>query len=96
VTDKGLPKRTPKVVKPASDATPQRTGGVDADALRRRLGGFHQGAKDGRRDVEAEIASSGNNGGHGVNGEPGDPHDIRTSTTDRTGTEGDTVEEARS
>jgi hypothetical protein len=29
---------------------------VDASALRRRLGGFHQGAESGRRDVEAEIA----------------------------------------
>ncbi|WP_442806762.1 nitrate- and nitrite sensing domain-containing protein [Streptomyces sp. NBC_01750] len=56
VTDKGLPKRTPKVVKPATGAPTERTGSVDAEALRRRLGGFHQGAKDGRRDVEAEIA----------------------------------------
>ncbi|MEU9010401.1 nitrate- and nitrite sensing domain-containing protein [Streptomyces sp. NPDC048479] len=56
VTDKGLPKRTPKVVKPATGAPTERTGSVDAEALRRRLGGFHQGAKDGRRDVEAELA----------------------------------------
>jgi hypothetical protein len=28
---------------------------VDADALRRRLGGFRQGAEAGHRDVEAEI-----------------------------------------
>ncbi|WP_405806131.1 MULTISPECIES: nitrate- and nitrite sensing domain-containing protein [unclassified Streptomyces] len=55
VTDKGLPKRTPKVVKPTS-APGERSGSVDAEALRRRLGGFHQGAKDGRRDAEAEIA----------------------------------------
>ncbi|MEU0088619.1 nitrate- and nitrite sensing domain-containing protein [Streptomyces sp. NPDC006274] len=55
VTDKGLPKRTPKSVQPATAPT-GRTGSVDAEALRRRLGGFHQGAKDGRRDVEAEIA----------------------------------------
>lgn len=55
VTDKGLPKRTPKVVKPTS-APSERSGRVDAEALRRRLGGFHQGAKNGRRDVEAEIA----------------------------------------
>ncbi|MGQ4382832.1 sensor histidine kinase [Streptomyces sp. SAS_270] len=55
VTDKGLPKRTPKISAPAPAARP-RSGGVDAEALRRRLGGFHHGAKEGRRDVEAEIA----------------------------------------
>lgn len=55
VTDKGLPKRTPKLTAPA--ATPKkRSGGVDAEKLRRRLGGFHSGAQAGRRDVEAEIA----------------------------------------
>ena len=36
--------------------TIEATGGVDAEALRRRLGGFHRGAVEGRRDVEAEIA----------------------------------------
>ncbi|WP_171118319.1 nitrate- and nitrite sensing domain-containing protein [Streptomyces sp. Z423-1] len=55
VTDKGLPKRTPRINAPASVPRP-RTGSVDADALRRRLGGFLQGAEAGRRDVEAEIA----------------------------------------
>ncbi|GEC09966.1 histidine kinase [Streptomyces spinoverrucosus] len=55
VTDKGLPKRTPRINAPASAPRP-RTGAVDADALRRRLGGFRQGAEAGRRDVEAEIA----------------------------------------
>jgi hypothetical protein len=29
---------------------------VDAEALRRRLGGFRQGAQAGQRAVEAEIA----------------------------------------
>ncbi|MGW7366753.1 sensor histidine kinase [Streptomyces sp. NPDC054841] len=57
VTDKGLPKRTPKVVAPAG-APKERATSVDAEALRRRLGGFHQGAKDGRRDVEAELAEA--------------------------------------
>ncbi|WP_425264429.1 nitrate- and nitrite sensing domain-containing protein [Streptomyces atriruber] len=56
VTDKGLPKRTPKITAPAAAAPKPRTGSVDAEALRRRLGGFHQGAISGRRDVEAEIA----------------------------------------
>ncbi|MGW1611347.1 sensor histidine kinase [Streptomyces sp. NPDC002285] len=55
VTDKGLPKRTPKITAPAQ-APRRRTGTVDADALRRRLGGFRQGAAAGYRDVQAEIA----------------------------------------
>lgn len=55
VTDKGLPKRTPKITAQAQ-APRQRTGSVDAEALRRRLGGFRQGAQAGYRDVEAEIA----------------------------------------
>lgn len=55
VTDKGLPKRTPKLTAPTA-APKKRTGGVDAERLRQRLGGFHSGAQAGRRDVEAEIA----------------------------------------
>ncbi|MFJ4242373.1 nitrate- and nitrite sensing domain-containing protein [Streptomyces iakyrus] len=55
VTDKGLPKRTPKITAQTT-APRQRSGSVDADALRRRLGGFRQGARAGYRDVEAEIA----------------------------------------
>ncbi|MFC4464367.1 nitrate- and nitrite sensing domain-containing protein [Streptomyces xiangluensis] len=55
VTDKGLPKRTPKINAPAPAARP-RAASVDAEALRRRLGGFHRGAIEGRRDVEAELA----------------------------------------
>ncbi|MFE0334921.1 nitrate- and nitrite sensing domain-containing protein [Streptomyces sp. NPDC058955] len=57
VTDKGLPKRTPQVVRAPSAPTAPRQGSVDAEALRRRLGGFHRGAVAGRRDVEAEIAA---------------------------------------
>ncbi|MFJ6063587.1 nitrate- and nitrite sensing domain-containing protein [Streptomyces tendae] len=56
VTDKGLPKRTPKLTTPAAVPRPRTSGSVDADALRRRLGGFRRGAEAGRRDVEAEIA----------------------------------------
>ncbi|MFI6400655.1 nitrate- and nitrite sensing domain-containing protein [Streptomyces sp. NPDC050548] len=55
VTDKGLPKRTPKITRP-EQAPRKRTGTVDAEALRRRLGGFRAGAAAGYRDVEAEIA----------------------------------------
>jgi signal transduction histidine kinase len=54
VTDKGLPKRTPKITAPATTPRP-RGGSVDAEALRRRLGGFRRGAEAGYRDVEAEI-----------------------------------------
>jgi hypothetical protein len=92
ITDKGLPKRTPKVVKPAAAPTAERKGSLDKEALRRRLGGFHQGAKDGRRDVEAEIAeitaTQSLPGGTAPGGHP-----ARTDQTDETG---DTVEEARS
>ncbi|MET7479185.1 nitrate- and nitrite sensing domain-containing protein [Streptomyces sp. NPDC005648] len=55
VTAKGLPKRTPRITAPPSDQ-PRRTGSVDAEALRRRLGGFRRGAVAGYRDVQAEIA----------------------------------------
>ncbi|MER6344048.1 nitrate- and nitrite sensing domain-containing protein [Streptomyces sp. NPDC001532] len=55
LTDKGLPKRTPKISAPAAAPRP-RAGGVDAEALRRRLGGFRRGAEAGHREVEAEIA----------------------------------------
>ncbi|MFI9205624.1 nitrate- and nitrite sensing domain-containing protein [Streptomyces sp. NPDC053048] len=52
----GLPKRTPRVVaqKPVPLSVRQ---GVDAEALRRKLAGFQQGARDGRRDVEAELSA---------------------------------------
>ena len=99
VTDKGLPKRTPKVVKPAGAPVVERKGSVDKDALRRRLGGFHQGAKDGRRDVEAEIAED--TLGAGIAVAVGHAAQTgRTERTDRTDGRndetGDTVEEARS
>ncbi|MFJ9416190.1 nitrate- and nitrite sensing domain-containing protein [Streptomyces sp. NPDC101227] len=56
-TATGLPKRTPKVVaQQQAPAAPRKSGASTADALRRRLGGFQQGARDGRRDIEAEIA----------------------------------------
>ncbi|MGW7050763.1 nitrate- and nitrite sensing domain-containing protein [Streptomyces sp. NPDC054887] len=82
VTDKGLPKRTPKVVKSGPSEPGERTGSVDAEALRRRLGGFHQGSVKGRRDVEAEISAQGER--------------TETDSGNETETKGDTVEEARS
>ncbi|MEU9848079.1 nitrate- and nitrite sensing domain-containing protein [Streptomyces sp. NPDC047985] len=102
VTDKGLPKRTPRVVRPGTAQTTERKGGLDKEALRRRLGGFHQGAKEGRRDVEAEIAASTTTGSlPGVAGPAGrTPHTDHSGpadrTDDRTDETGDTVEEARS
>ncbi|WP_374196805.1 nitrate- and nitrite sensing domain-containing protein [Streptomyces sp. ISL-100] len=86
VTDKGLPKRTPKVVQSGPAEPKERSGSVDADALRRRLGGFHQGSIKGRRDVEAEIANTGTE------------TETKTETEKETDTDskGDTVEEARS
>ncbi|MET8510901.1 nitrate- and nitrite sensing domain-containing protein [Streptomyces sp. NPDC005077] len=105
ITDKGLPKRTPKVVKPVAAPATERKGSLDKEALRRRLGGFHQGAKDGRRDVEVEIAEG---VGSAVGAGPvlGVDRSERTAQTDRTeladrpggrtDDTGDTVEEARS
>lgn len=105
VTDKGLPKRTPKVVRP-DDATPApgRTGSLDRDALRRRLGSFHQAAKEGRRDVEAEIAETGGIAVAGPGGVPTGRTGHESTTAHTTGAAqdtrneetGDTVEEARS
>ncbi|MEU3789236.1 nitrate- and nitrite sensing domain-containing protein [Streptomyces fructofermentans] len=81
VTDKGLPKRTPRVSAPTTAARP-RQGSVDAEALRRRLGGFHRGANDGRRDVEAEIAEQ--------------TSELQTGAGHAVETKGDPVEEASS
>ncbi|WP_234342441.1 nitrate- and nitrite sensing domain-containing protein [Streptomyces sp. NRRL B-3648] len=55
LTSKGLPKRTPRITAPTAPPR-QRSTSVDAEALRRRLGGFRRGAEAGYRDVEAEIA----------------------------------------
>ncbi|MFJ8534690.1 nitrate- and nitrite sensing domain-containing protein [Streptomyces sp. NPDC093591] len=81
LTDKGLPKRTPRIAAPAQ-APRQRTGTVDAEALRRRLGGFRQGAQAGYRDVQAEIAEQ-----TGEN---------RTPSSESEAATGGTVEEASS
>ncbi|MFF4716114.1 nitrate- and nitrite sensing domain-containing protein [Streptomyces eurythermus] len=54
LTSKGLPKRTPKITAPAAPPR-QRNTRIDAEALRRRLGGFRSGAEAGYRDAETEI-----------------------------------------
>ncbi|MET7905297.1 nitrate- and nitrite sensing domain-containing protein [Streptomyces sp. NPDC005355] len=86
-TDKGLPKRTPRNLALPEPDPRERTGSLNAEELRRRLGGFQRGARDGRRDVEAEIAAddrqaeqAGHTGQEGQTGAQG---------------EGGTVEEAR-
>ena len=53
-TDKGLPKRTPQQVAAQPDPGQPRQQSANAEALRRRLGGFQQGAQHGRRDAAAE------------------------------------------
>ncbi|MBZ4320258.1 sensor histidine kinase [Streptomyces huiliensis] len=55
VTGTGLPKRTPRQV-PQPPPVQRVRKGVDAEALRARLAGFQQGAREGRRDVEQELA----------------------------------------
>ncbi|WP_310726588.1 nitrate- and nitrite sensing domain-containing protein [Streptomyces sp. N2A] len=56
-TSLGLPKRTPRIVAQQQAPTaPRKSGAANAEALRRRLGGFQQGARTGRRDVAAELA----------------------------------------
>lgn len=84
VTGKGLPKRTPQQVDSLAPR-PERTGQVDAEELRRRLGGFRRGAEDGRRAAEAEAAG-------GV--DPTRPE--ATAESEASPGTGDTVEEARS
>ncbi|MFF3907385.1 nitrate- and nitrite sensing domain-containing protein [Streptomyces sp. NPDC001848] len=95
LTAKGLPKRTPKISAPAPAPRP-RAGGVDAEALRRRLGGFHRGAREGYRHVEAEIAER-----TGQNRTPGDrstapPQHATPGTAQDVEATGGTVEEASS
>ncbi|WP_369657850.1 hypothetical protein HEP85_44430 [Streptomyces sp. RPA4-2] len=93
VTDKGLPKRTPKISAPAP-APRARAGGVDAEALRRRLGGFHRGATEGRRDVEAEISEQ--TAQTRTPGAPDGPATAPHRAPDAVDASGGTVEEASS
>ncbi|MFE1935335.1 nitrate- and nitrite sensing domain-containing protein [Streptomyces sp. NPDC059474] len=84
-TDKGLPKRTPRNLALREPDSRERTGSVNAEELRRRLGGFQRGARDGRRDAAAEVAAR------------GEPARRQRGTAGQTGaqSEGGTVEEAR-
>ncbi|MFE2179638.1 histidine kinase, partial [Streptomyces sp. NPDC059455] len=89
-TDKGLPKRRPRNVALREPDPRERTGSVSAEELRRRLGGFQRGAREGHRDAAAELAAR---------GEPtrGEPARGRGGPAGQTGAqnEGGTVEEAR-
>ncbi|WP_103530673.1 nitrate- and nitrite sensing domain-containing protein [Streptomyces sp. SM11] len=85
ITDKGLPKRTPRVVRPDTAPATGRTGSLDRDALRRRLGSFHQAAEEGRRDVEAEIAETGGITVATPGGVPTDRHGYQSATAHATG-----------
>jgi signal transduction histidine kinase len=61
LTAKGLPQRVPRSTafagKTATPAAAASRGPVDADRLRRRLGGLQQGLQAGRRDAEREGGS---------------------------------------
>lgn len=94
VTGKGLPKRTPKAVKAASTSA-DPTGSVDADALRRRLGGFHRGAKAGKRDADAELLEQTEVQQKQSSSVPRQT-EAAEGTDARTNETGETVEEARS
>ncbi|WP_269853230.1 sensor histidine kinase [Streptomyces sp. RPT161] len=59
LTGKGLPKRVPRASGLTGEpADRPRNAPVDADALRRRLGGFAHGLRQGRRDAEAEATGT--------------------------------------
>ncbi|WP_240796701.1 nitrate- and nitrite sensing domain-containing protein [Streptomyces sp. RFCAC02] len=56
VTTSGLPKRTPGATPTVSEPTAAgRARAVDAEELRRRLGGFQRGARDGHRDAARTV-----------------------------------------
>ncbi|MCZ7416570.1 sensor histidine kinase [Streptomyces sp. WMMC897] len=59
LTDKGLPKRTPHVSAPTAGpaAGGAARSGVNAEELRRRLGGFQRGARAGLREAAAQLAA---------------------------------------
>ncbi|PJE96250.1 hypothetical protein CUT44_20165 [Streptomyces carminius] len=89
VTDKGLPKRTPRQVAVDTGARSHR-GGLRAEELRRRLGGFQQGAREGHRDVRAQLAEETGQIERPATGD----RPAAADTKDAAGTDG-TVEEAR-
>ncbi|MDJ0342528.1 nitrate- and nitrite sensing domain-containing protein [Streptomyces sp. H10-C2] len=73
ITGKGLPQRVPRssglTGEPAA-RRPERTGPVDAEALRRKFGGLQQGLREGRRVAEQETGAA-EPGNAGPTGETG-------------------------
>jgi hypothetical protein len=69
---------------------------VDAEALRRRLGGFHRGAKEGYRHVEAEIAEKTAETQTPAHPSTTPPHTATPGTAQDVEASGGTVEEASS
>ncbi|MFE0630482.1 nitrate- and nitrite sensing domain-containing protein [Streptomyces sp. NPDC058864] len=59
LTAKGLPQRVPRSTglsgEPQDRGRTRQGGGVDPEELRRKLGGFAQGLRDGRADARAET-----------------------------------------
>ncbi|WP_431950966.1 sensor histidine kinase [Actinacidiphila sp. bgisy167] len=59
LTAKGLPQRVPRSTglsgEPQVRARARQGGGVDPEELRRKLGGFAQGLREGRADAQAET-----------------------------------------
>ena len=94
LTDKGLPKRTPpaSTVGPPPAAVPvPRTGDDMAGELRRRLGGFQQGTREGERDAAAQLAAE-DNSGPTRDSEPGFTTDTPPQPSDATGRSPDTTD----
>ncbi|MDR3082289.1 MAG: nitrate- and nitrite sensing domain-containing protein [Streptomyces sp.] len=94
-TAKGLPKRTPKISAPAQAPRP-RAQGVDAEALRRRLGGFHKGVTAGYRHAEAEDAERTGETKAAPHRPATPPHTAPPGTAQDAEASGGTVEEASS
>ncbi len=88
LTGKGLPKRVPKASGLTGEpANRPRNAPVDAEALRRRLGGFAHGLRQGRRDAEAEAT--------GTVEVPSPPTAAQQLTQHRRSQHGEPSEEAR-
>lgn len=56
-TAAGLPQRTPRPPADPGLPPPRPEGRLDPEELRRRLGGFQVGARDGRRAAERDVAA---------------------------------------
>lgn len=101
LTARGLPQRVPRSTGPGVRPAVRRPGPVpagppvDAETLRRQLGGLQEGLRAGRRDAERELREAGRPGGAGgtrrddavggpgrANGAPGRRNRHRANGTD--------------